>query len=126
MILRKQEFFQKRIYHWYPTLVAMFLEHVTEEFVVPQKILVCIASNACHFWWSANVLVRMLPFQNIKHIDIMDRGGLWKVNENVTSIFKIAERYFRIATQKHVVKIDSKSTVSNLMSMLLFYIMLQY
>ena len=68
----------------------------------------------------------MLPFQNIKHIDIMDRGGLWKVNENVTSIFKIAERYFRIATQKHVVKIDSKSIVSNLMSMLLFYIMLQY
>ena len=46
----------------------------------------------------------------------MDRGGLWKVNENVTSIFKIAERYFRIATQKHVVKIDSKSIASNLMS----------
>ena len=34
-----------------------------------------------------------------KYVNILDRGGLWKVNENVTSIFKIAERYFRIATQ---------------------------
>ena len=51
-----------------------------------------------------------------KHINIMDRGGLWKVNENVTSIFKIAEHYFRIATQKHVVKIYSKSIVSNLIA----------
>ena len=46
----------------------------------------------------------------------MDRGGLWKVNENGTSIFKIVERYFRIATQKHVVKIDSKSIALNLMA----------
>ena len=51
-----------------------------------------------------------------KHVNIMDRGDLWKVNENVISIFKIAERYFRIATQRHVVKIDSKSIVSNLMA----------
>ena len=49
-----------------------------------------------------------------KHVNIMDRGGLWKVNENFTSIFKIAERYFRIATQKHAVNIVSKSIVSNL------------
>ena len=46
----------------------------------------------------------------------MDRGGLWKVNENVTSIFKIAEHCFRIATQKHVFKIDSTSIASNLMA----------
>ena len=51
-----------------------------------------------------------------KSVNILDRGGLWKVNENVTSIFKIAERYFRIATQKHVVKINSKSIDSNLMA----------
>ena len=51
-----------------------------------------------------------------KHVNIMDRGGLWNVNENVTSIFKIAERYFRTATQKHVIKIDSNSIVSNLMA----------
>ena len=51
-----------------------------------------------------------------KHVNIMDRGGLWRVNENFTSIFKIAEHYFRIATQKHVLKTDSKSIVSNLMA----------
>ena len=48
-----------------------------------------------------------------KHVNVMDRGGLWKVNENITSSFKNAKRYFGIATQKHVVKIDSKSIVSN-------------
>ena len=31
------------------TLVDIFLEHFPEESVVPQKVLVCIASNACHF-----------------------------------------------------------------------------
>ena len=41
-----------------------------------------------------------------KHLNIMDRVGLWEVNENVTSIFKITEHYFRIATRKHVFKID--------------------
>ena len=51
-----------------------------------------------------------------KHVNIMDRGDFWNVNENVTSIFKFAERYFRTATQKHVVKIDSNSIVSNLMA----------
>ena len=35
-----------------------------------------------------------------KHVDIMDRGGLWKINENVASNFEISECYFRIATQK--------------------------
>ena len=37
-------------------------------------------------------------------------------NENATSIFKIAEHYFRMATQKHVVKIDCKGIVLNLMA----------
>lgn len=50
-----------------------------------------------------------------KHVNIMDRGGLWKVNENVTSIFKVAESYFKVATQKKVTKIDSKNIVSILM-----------
>ena len=48
-----------------------------------------------------------------KDVNIMDRGGSQKVNENVISISKIAECYFRIATQKHVVKIDCKSIASN-------------
>ena len=37
-------------------------------------------------------------------------------NENATFIFKIAEHYFRMATQKHVVKIDYKDIVLNLMA----------
>ena len=51
-----------------------------------------------------------------ERVNIMDSGGSWKVNENVTSISKIAERYFRISTQKRVVKSDSKGIVSNLMA----------
>ena len=50
-----------------------------------------------------------------KNVDIIVRGGLWKVNENFTFVFEIAERYYRIAQQKKVVKIVSKSIVSNLM-----------
>ena len=50
-----------------------------------------------------------------KNVDIIGRGGLWKVNENFTFVFEIAERYYRIAQQKKVVKIVSKSIVSNLM-----------
>ena len=45
MIWTKQKIFQKRIYLCYLTLVVMFLEHFTEESVIPQKKLVCIASN---------------------------------------------------------------------------------
>ena len=48
-----------------------------------------------------------------KDVNVMDRGGLWKVNENVKIMLKIAECYFRIAIQKHVVKIDCKSIVLN-------------
>ena len=40
--------FQKRIYHQYLTLAAMFLGHFTEISVFPQTILSCIASNVCH------------------------------------------------------------------------------
>lgn len=34
-----------------------------------------------------------------ERVNIMDSGGLWKVNENFTSISKIAERYFKITTK---------------------------
>ena len=51
-----------------------------------------------------------------KHIEMLDRGGLWKVTSDVTSIFTIAECYFKCATEKSVTKIDTKSIVSNLMA----------
>ena len=37
------------------TLLALFLGYFTEESVVPQKILACIANNVCHFWRRENV-----------------------------------------------------------------------
>ena len=30
-----------------------------------------------------------LPLPEHKHIEILDRGGLWKVDNNVTLIFKV-------------------------------------
>ena len=57
-----------------------------------------------------------VTLQEPKHFKIMDRGSLWKVNENVTSIFKITGCYYRTATQKHIVTIDCKGTISNLMA----------
>ena len=35
----------------------------------------------------------------------MDSGGLWKVNENFTSISKIAERYFKITTKSVILQV---------------------
>ena len=31
-----------------------------------------------------------------KDVNVMDRGGLWKVNENVKIMLKIAECYFTV------------------------------
>ena len=54
-----------------------------------------------------------ITFQQLNHVNIEDRGGLWEVSEN---IFRFVERYFRIAPEKDVVKIDSKSVVSSLVA----------
>ena len=32
-----------------------------------------------------------LPLPEDKHVEILDRGGLWKVDNNMTLIFKVAE-----------------------------------
>ena len=29
-----------------------------------------------------------------RHVDVLNRGGLWKVNEDVIAIFSVAEAYF--------------------------------
>lgn len=39
-------------------------------------------------------------FPKHKHVDIMHRGALWKINENATFNFEVAGCYFRVATQK--------------------------
>ena len=84
----------------------MVLAHFIKESVVPQK-NTCFCSPQCFII----LMTRKCVGENVtlaehKHLNIMDRVGLWEVNENVTSIFKITEHYFRIATRKHVLKSD--------------------
>ena len=55
-----------------------------------------------------------LPLPEHKHIEILDRGGLWKV-DNVILIFKVAECHFKTITSVPTTKIDCKSIVSTLM-----------
>ena len=56
-----------------------------------------------------------LPFSEHKHIEILDRGGLWKGDNNVTLIFKVAECHFKTITSVLTTKIDCKSIVYTLM-----------
>ena len=53
-----------------------------------------------------------LPLPGHKHIEMLDRGGLWKVDNidnNVTLIFKVAECHFKTITSVQTTKIDFKS-----------------
>ena len=49
-----------------------------------------------------------------RHVIVLDRGGLWKVNEDVIAIFSVAEAYFLSSTKKLQNKIVSKEIVSAL------------
>ena len=51
---------------------------------------------------------------NHKLVNIKDRGGLWKVNTDVFSIFSTAESYFLKSTKHFTNKIDCKSIVSSM------------
>ena len=50
-----------------------------------------------------------------RHVDVLNRGGLWKVNEDVIAIFSVAEAYFLSSTKKLQNKIFSKDIVNALM-----------
>ena len=50
-----------------------------------------------------------------KHTEMLHRGGLWKVDNNVTLIFKVAECHFKTITSVPATKIDCESIVSILM-----------
>ena len=43
-------------------------------------------------------VTKFLPEQ--RHFDAFDQGGLWKVNEDVTVVFNVAEAYFLSSTKK--------------------------
>ena len=50
-----------------------------------------------------------------RHADVLNRGGLWKMNGDVIAIFSVAEAYFLSSTKKLQNKILSKHIVSALM-----------
>ena len=56
-----------------------------------------------------------LPLPEHRHIKILDRIGLWKVDNIVTLIFKVVECHFKRITSVPTTKIDCKSIVSTLM-----------
>ena len=55
-----------------------------------------------------------LPLPEHKHFEILDRGGLWKIDNNATLIFQFAECHFKTITSVPTTKIDCKSIVSTL------------
>ena len=51
-----------------------------------------------------------------KRVELLDRGGLWKVNTDVIAIFSVAESYFLSSSTKGANYIDAKSIASALMT----------
>ena len=54
-----------------------------------------------------------LPEQ--RHVDVLNRGSLWKMNEDVIALFSVAEAYFLSSTKKLQNKIVSKDIFNALM-----------
>ena len=50
-----------------------------------------------------------------RHPNVLGQGGLWKVSEDVISLFSVAEAYFLSSTKKLQNKIMPKNIVSALM-----------
>ena len=46
-----------------------------------------------------------------RHVELLARGGLWRVTSDATSIFKVPECYFNCTTQKPTTKIDCRIIV---------------
>ena len=73
-----------------------------------------ITFNGQKMFWT-----EFIPLPEHKHVEILDRGGLWKVDNNVTLIFKIPEYHLKTITSVPTTKIDCKDVVSILMKILL-------
>ena len=55
-----------------------------------------------------------IPLPEHRHVNVLNRGGLWKVNEDVIAIFSVVEAYFLSSTKKLQNKIVSKDIVNAL------------
>ena len=73
-----------------------------------------ITVNGQKMFWT-----EFIPLPEHKHVEILDRGGLWKVDNNVTLIFKVPEYHLKTITSVPTTKIDCKGVVSILMKVIL-------
>ena len=108
-----QIFFKKKMFLSYYTLLAMYVENITEEHTALNLVKVAtvfIISYFYLFWWQENI---SLPDHT--YVQTINWAGLWKINKNVLTMFKTAECYFTQATQKHALRIDCKYIVPNLL-----------
>ena len=55
-----------------------------------------LASNVVSFLMAGKDVGKNFTLPERKDVNVMDRGGLWKVNENVKIMLKIAECYFTV------------------------------
>ena len=63
-----------------------------------------------------NLFVKQFLYQSTGMLaNVLNRGGLWKVNEDLIVIFSVAEAYFLSPTKKLQNKIVSKDIVNALM-----------
>ena len=51
------------------------------------------------FLMAGKIVDESMSMPEHQHVEVLNRGGLWKVTSTVTSIFKIVECYFKNATQ---------------------------
>ena len=53
-----------------------------------------------------------ISLPELRHVNFLNRGGLWKVNEDVIAIFSVSEAYFLSSTKKLQNKVVSKDIVN--------------
>ena len=103
--------------HLLHILVVMSLEHFIAEYVSQKT----AHQDQTYYQQCLSFLVagkrvgETISLPKHRHVDVLNRGGLWKVNEDVIAIFSVAEAYFLSSTKKLQNKIVSKDIVNALM-----------
>ena len=95
--------------------MGIYLGHFTDGCVLQNLIPAVVINKCLSFLMAGKCSGENLPLPEHKHIEILDRGGLWKVDNNVTLIFKVAECHFKAITSVPTTKVHCKSIVFTLM-----------
>ena len=94
----------------------MCLEHFIAEYVSQkQPIKIKLTINSLSFLVAGKCVSEIISLPEHRHVNVLNRGGLWKVNEDVIAIFSVAEAYFLSPIKKLQNKIVSKNIVNGLM-----------